>query len=125
IPVLSYRLGGSLLPGAPTYAGAYGVTVTCGDGGVKSSTVTATAGLTITPAATTTTVTCPASVPSTGSPQTPCTVAVTGPGLSLRSEERRGGKEERAPATASYSFAGGGNYLCSNRPAAVQSCPGT
>src|SRR5205823_1826481 len=125
IPVLSYKLGATALPGAPTNAGTYGVTVSCGDGGVKFTTATATAGLTITPAATTTTVTCPTSVPSTGSPQTPCTVAVTGPGLSLSPTPTYSANTAPGTATASYTFAAGGNYLGSNGSTTFQIVAGT
>ena len=74
-PALSYS-GGAV----PTNAGPYTLTVTCGAGNPLYVTVTATATIQINPAVTTTTVSCPASVVFSGSPLTPCTASVAGPG---------------------------------------------
>src|SRR5262249_35802096 len=88
--------------------------VSCGDGGVKFSTVTATAALVITPAPTTTAVTCPVSVPATGLPQTPCTVSVTGPGLSLTPAATYTANTAPGTPTATYTYAPTWNSLGTN-----------
>jgi hypothetical protein len=70
---------GSPLTGAPTNAGDYTVKVTFeGNGNYNGSSDTKQ--ISIAKAASTTVVTCPASVTYTGSAQTPCTAQVTGDG---------------------------------------------
>src|SRR5262249_14258804 len=64
----------------------------------------------ITGAATTASVSCPASVTYTGSPVTPCTGLVTGPGLS-QAVTPTYSSNTVGVATATVSYAGGGNYL--------------
>jgi hypothetical protein len=66
---------------------------------------------TITPATTIASVSCPASVPYTGSPLTPCSATVTGPGLSLTPTPTYASNTNAGPATATVNYAGGGNYL--------------
>ena len=66
---------------------------------------------TIGQASSTTVVTCPASVTYDGSPQTPCTVAVTGAGgLSLTPTASYSNNTAVGTATASYTFAGDANH---------------
>jgi hypothetical protein len=67
----------------------------------------------ITPAATTSAVTCPASVTYTGSPVTPCTGSVTGPGLS-QSVTPTYVSNVVGLATATVNFTGAGNYASSS-----------
>ncbi len=76
-PVLSYDTGNG---SAPVNAGSYTLTVTCG-GGVGYSVQQATAAITISKAPTVLTLSCPASVPYTGTPRTPCSATLTLPGL--------------------------------------------
>jgi hypothetical protein len=64
----------------------------------------------ITGAATTASVSCPASVTYTGSPQAPCTGSVTGPGLSQALTPTYTNNIV-GTATATVNYAGGGNYL--------------
>ena len=60
-------------------------------------------------------VTCPASVTYNGAAQTPCTVAVTGAGgLNLTPAATYAANTAAGTATASYAFAGDGNYLASS-----------
>ncbi len=69
----------------------------------------------ITPAATTTTVSCPlAPMPFTGVAQTPCTAAVSGPGLSQSLIPTYSANTNAGTATANATFPLGGNYLASN-----------
>lgn len=69
----------------------------------------------ITPAPTTVTVTCPASVPYNGSPRTPCTATVTGVGgLSQSLTVTYTNNVFVGTATASASYSGGGNYQASS-----------
>lgn len=68
----------------------------------------------ITPAPTTTTVSCPASVPYTGDAQTPCTAATTGPGLEVTPTPTYTNNTNGGTATATASFPDGGNYLASS-----------
>ena len=107
-PVLTYS-GGS----APTNVGTYTLTVTCGAGNPIFVTVTQTATIQITAAATSASIACPASVTYTGNPITPCTGAVTGPGLSL-SLTPTYSSNVVGLATATVSYPGGGNYLSSS-----------
>jgi len=67
-------------------------------------------------AASMTTVTCPASVVFNNAAQTPCTAAVTGPGLNqdLTGSIVYGSNTNAGTASASVSYAGGGNYQGSN-----------
>src|SRR6185437_5193719 len=70
---------------------------------------------TIARAASTTTVSCPASVIYDGSAQTPCSVHVTGTGgLDLTPTPSYGNNTNAGTATASYSFAGGDNHTGSS-----------
>ena len=56
----------------------------------------------------------------TGAAQTPCTVAVTGAGgLSLTPAATYAANAAAGTATASYAFAGDGNYLASNDSTSV------
>jgi hypothetical protein len=66
----------------PINAGTYTLTVTCGIGNPPTLTASTTATIQITPAPTTASVSCPASMKYTGASLTPCTGSVTGPGLS-------------------------------------------
>jgi hypothetical protein len=75
-------------------------------------TVTQTATIQITPAPTTSTVSCPASVTYTGAALTPCTGLVTGPGLS-QSVSPTYTSNVVGTATATVSYAGGGNFAAS------------
>jgi hypothetical protein len=120
IPVLSYTAGSTPLSGAPTNVGTYALTVTCGDGNVLFATATSSAPIAITPAATTTTVSCPASVWYTGLPQTPCSVAVTGPALSLSPTPSYSSNTSIGTATANYAYAGGSNWSPSSGSATFQ-----
>lgn len=109
-PDVSYT-GGAV----PVNAGAYTVTVTCGAGLLIYNTVTATADLTITPAMTATTVSCPASVPYTGGAQTPCTASVTGAaGLNQSLAVSYANNQNAGTATASASYAATSNYQASS-----------
>jgi hypothetical protein len=66
-------------------------------------------------AASSTVVTCPASVEYTGSARTPCTAAVTGPGgLSLSPTPSYSSNTNVGQATASYSYAGDANHESSS-----------
>src|SRR5205807_10631563 len=66
-------------------------------------------------ASSTTTVSCPASVPYTGAAQTPCTVSVTGAGgLSLTPTATYTNNTNAGTATASYTFAGDANHTGSS-----------
>ena len=66
---------------------------------------------TIDKASSTTVVTCPASVTYNGSPQAPCSVAVTGAGsLSLVPDPVYSNNTNAGTATASYSYAGDANH---------------
>jgi hypothetical protein len=104
-PVLSYSSGT-----APVNAGTYTLTVTCGAGNPTYNTVTQTATIQITPAPTIAAVSCPVSMQYTGSALTPCTGSVTGPGLSLTIIPTYTSNVV-GTATATVSYAGGGNYL--------------
>ena len=107
-PVLTYT-GGAV----PTSAGTYTLTVTCGAGNPLYVTVNQTATIQITQGVTTANVICPTSVTYTGSPQTPCTGSVTGPGLSL-SITPTYTSNIVGTATATVSYPGGGNYAPSS-----------
>lgn len=65
---------------------------------------------TITKASSTTTLACPASVAFTGSALTPCTAAVSGPGLSTSVTPRYTDNTNSGTATASAAFAGDANH---------------
>jgi len=72
---------------------------------------TATVNFTISPASSTTTVTCPASVEYTGAARTPCSVSVTGAGgLSLTPTPTYSSNTAIGTASASYSYAGDANH---------------
>ena len=71
-------------------------------------------GITITKADTTTTVTCPAGVVYDGTPQTPCSATVTGPGLSTSIAVSYLDNTDAGTATASASYAGGSNHNASS-----------
>ena len=74
-----------------------------------------TASHTVSPATSTTVVTCPASVTYTGSAQTPCTVTVTGAGgLSLTPTPVYSANTNVGTATASYTYAGDANHGASS-----------
>ena len=69
----------------------------------------------ITAAPTTTAVTCTlTTVVYTGSAQTPCSVAVTGPGLSLTPTPIYSANTDVGTVTASYTYPAAGNYLGSS-----------
>jgi len=68
----------------------------------------------ISKATSTTVVTCPASVIYTGSPQTPCTVSVTGAGGLSLTPTPTYANNTLGTATASYTFAGDTNHLGSS-----------
>src|SRR5580765_5482960 len=65
-------------------------------------------------AASTTLVTCPATVAYDGSAQTPCMVSVTGGGLNLTPSAVYSNNVNAGTATASYTFAGDGNHFGSS-----------
>src|SRR5207245_4651161 len=66
-------------------------------------------------ASSTTTVTCPASVPYIGAAQTPCTVSVTGAGgLNLTPTPTYTNNTNAGTATASYTFVGDANHTGSS-----------
>jgi hypothetical protein len=75
---------------------------------------TASGGFQITPAATTTTVTCPETVVYTGSPITPCSALTIGPGLNELNTPTYSNNVGLGTAGASYTFEAGGNYLGSS-----------
>jgi hypothetical protein len=108
-PALSYSATDG---NAPVNAGTYTLTVTCGANSNTYNTVVATAAITISPVAPTVAVTCPVSVVFNASAQTPCTAAVTAiSGLNLKVDPTYSANTNAGTATASYSYAGGGNYL--------------
>ncbi|HEY9228240.1 MAG TPA: hypothetical protein VIP11_16405 [Gemmatimonadaceae bacterium] len=117
-PALTYSGGAT-----PTNAGTYTLTVTCGAGNPLYVTVTQTATIQINPAATTTTVSCPASVVYTGAARTPCTAAATGPGLNQSLTPTYTSNVNAGTATASATYAGGGNYAGSTGSATFQIAP--
>ena len=87
------------------------VTATKAADATYNATTSAPFSITIGQASSTTVVTCPVSVPYTGSAQTPCTVAVTGAGgLSLTPSATYSNNTNVGTATASYTFAGDANY---------------
>jgi hypothetical protein len=118
-PAVTYTSNG-VATGVPTNVGTYTLTVTCGAGNPLYVTVNAQAQIQITPAVTSTTVSCPASVVYTGSPLTPCTASVTGPGLSQALVPTYSNNVNVGTATASATYAGGGNYQGSNGSANFQ-----
>jgi hypothetical protein len=69
---------------------------------------------TITKASSTTTVSCPASVPYGGAAQTPCSVTVTGLGLNLTPAAVYQNNVNAGTAAASYAFDGGVNHTASS-----------
>jgi len=107
-PALAYSNGT-----VPTNAGTYTLTVTCGSGNPLYVTVTQTATIHITPAPTTSTVSCPASMTYTGAALTPCMGGVTGPGLSL-SLSPTYTSNVVGTATATVTYSGGANYAASS-----------
>ena len=109
-PALSYSGDGSV----PTNAGTYTLTVTCGAGNPLYVAVTAPATIQITPAVTNTSLVCPASAVFTGSPLTPCTASVAGPGLSQAVSPTYSANVNVGTATANASYPGGGNYQSSS-----------
>jgi len=68
----------------------------------------------ITPAATTTTVNCPASETYTGAAMTPCTATVTGANLSLTPTPNYANNVNVGTAIASYTYAGDANHTGSS-----------
>ena len=118
-PALSYSGDGSV----PTNAGAYTLTVTCGAGNPLYVTVTTTATIQITAATTTTAISCPASAVFTGSPLTPCTATVTGPGSTRpwrRRTARTSTSERRRPTRPIQPR---GNYQASSASTTFQVTP--
>jgi hypothetical protein len=77
----------------------------------------------ITPAATGTSVSCPASVVYTGTARTPCTAMTTGPGLSVGSTVVHTNNVNVGTANASAAFPAGGNYQGSVGSANFQITP--
>ena len=118
-PALSY----SPSVASPTNVATYTLSVTCGAGDPLYVTVTQTATIQITPAATTTAVTCPTSAVFTGSPLTPCSAAVSGPGLSQSVTPTYTSNVNAGTATANAAYAGGGNYQASSGSATFQITP--
>lgn len=108
-PALSYSPNVTV----PTNAGTYTLSVTCGAGNPLYVTVTQTATIQINQAATTASISCPASVTYTGSPITPCSGGVTGPGLS-QSITPTYVSNILGTATATVSYSGSLNYLPSS-----------
>ena len=74
----------------------------------------------ITPAPTTTAITCPASVAFTNAALAPCTAGVAGPGLSQSLTPNYSNNANVGTATVTASYAGGGNYLASGASASFQ-----
>lgn len=81
----------------------------------------------ITPAPTTTTVTCsPMSLAYSGTPLTPCSATTTGPGgLDASAATTYSDNVDAGTATASASYAAGGNYLASSGSATFTITPAT
>ena len=96
---------------AGTFATGVGANF-AGDSGFAAS--SGTAQLTVNQASSTTTVSCPASVPYTGTAQTPCTATVTGAGLSLTPTPTHSNNTNAGTASASYSYAGDANHTGSS-----------
>jgi hypothetical protein len=94
--------------------GTCSITATRGADNDFNSATSAPFAVTINKASSTTKVTCPASVTYDGLAQTPCTVAVTGAGLSLSPDAAYSSNTNAGLATASYTFAGDGNHTGSN-----------
>jgi hypothetical protein len=117
-PALSYSGDVSV----PTNVGSYTLTVTCGANNPIYVTVNAQANITITPAVSTTTVTCtPSSLVFTSSALTPCTASVTGPnGFNQPLNVSYTSNTNVGTATANASYTGVGNYQSSNGSANFQ-----
>lgn len=112
-------IGGLSLTPTPTYSNNTNVgTATASYTFAATGNYAAASGsatFTITPAATTTTVTCsPSSVVYNGGAQTPCSANVAGPGLNQNFAPSYTANVNAGTATASYTFAAGGNYLGSS-----------
>jgi hypothetical protein len=112
-PALSYSGNGTV----PVNVGTYTLTVTCGAGNPLFNTATGTATIQITPATTTTILTCPASAVFTGSALTPCSASVTGPGLSQAVNPTYSNNTNVGTATANAAYTGVGNYASSSATA--------
>ncbi|MDT0143000.1 PxKF domain-containing protein [Microbacterium sp. PRC9] len=105
---LNVTYGSNTAVGTATAAASY-----AGDATHKAS--NASASFQIAKASTTTTVTCPPSaVTYTGSPQTPCTASVSGPGLVQNLTPAYSDNTNAGTASATASFAGDGNLLGSS-----------
>lgn len=104
-PVLTYT-GGS----APVNAGSYTLTVTCGAGNPLYTAASATTAIVIGQATPLVSVSCPATVLYSGAAQTPCTASVTAPALSLTPTPVYAANTNVGTASASVTYAGGGNY---------------
>jgi len=105
---LSYSVTYNGSATAPTNAGSYAVVATINDANYTGS---ASDTLEIKKAASTTTVTCPSSASHTGSPVTPCSASVTGPGgLNQSLTVTYANNISAGIATASASYPGGDNH---------------
>jgi trimeric autotransporter adhesin len=93
----------------PTDAGSYTVTATLDNANYTADPATGT--LVIGKAATTTVITCPASVSFTGSALVPCSATVTGPNLSAPVTVTYANNTNPGTATADATYAGGPNHL--------------
>ena len=119
VPVLSYSGGGS----APTAAGTYTLTVTCGTGSNVYNEVTATATISIAAVVPVITVTCPASTVYSGAAQTPCSATAVAPGLSSTPDVTYSGNLNVGTATASVALAATGSYAAASGSATFQITP--
>ncbi|MEO8193229.1 MAG: Ig-like domain repeat protein, partial [Gemmatimonadales bacterium] len=99
-------------PTPPTNAGTYAVSASLSSADYQAPVASGT--LAIAKAPTTTVVTCAVSVVYTGSPQIPCTVAVTGANLSLTPSPNYANNTNAGTATASYTYAESANHLTSS-----------
>ena len=93
---------------------------------VSNAPLTGSVDITITQAASSVVVTCPASLPQTGSALTPCTAVATGPGgLNQTLTVSYTANIDPGTATASASFAGDGNHTGSSGSSTFTITPGT
>ena len=106
-----------------TNAGSAGASASY-DGDANHEGSSATSGFTIVKAGSTTTVSCPATVTYTGSPQTPCTAVATGAGgLNQPLTVTHGSNTNAGAATAAAAYPGGDNHTGSGDSATFQITP--
>ncbi len=121
-PALTY---GTTDGATPVAAGTYPFTVTCNAGSTLYQLSTATAKITISQAKSSVMMTCPKSEAYTGSPLTPCTAKVTGPGGLDQSivPITYSNNVAVGTATATAKYPGGSNWLPSSGTATFQITP--